>query len=129
MPAPPFSRRLPALFAPVLVLSCSAPPPAPHVAAAPPAGAYGVILAQRTVPPLAARDARTTILAALGAPGAAADAGPAREFIVRAADGGTLSVVQIAADGLRPGARVAILRTPRTLLVPADAATRIAAGG
>jgi len=92
--------------------------------AAAPSDLVGVIVAARRVPP-GAEAARDAILARLGMalpPGAAP---PLVEFIVRAGDGRTFSVVQAAGPALRPGARVAMLEGPRPTLRPA--ATEVAA--
>ena len=73
---------------------------------------------------------RGTILATLGDAMAAPAQAPAGaiEFIVREADGATLSVVQDNPQHLRPGERVAILREPRTMLVRPPASVIAAAG-
>ena len=119
----------------------SRPPPAPAAAqalspAAP--GEAGVIVTERPLlQPRAAGDVRGTILATLGdsitapAPaGAPAFSAPggAVEFIVRQADGATLSVVQDNPQHLRPGERVAILRQPQTMLLRPPVSVIAAAG-
>ncbi len=101
-------------------------PPAPQAASAvvrpaTPGDEIGVIVAERPLQPRAAGDVRATILATLG--DAAVTAALAQiataEFIVREADGATLSVVQDNPQHLRPGERVAIERRPQTMLVRA----------
>ena len=91
------------------------PPPAGGAATG---AAYGTIVAMR--PPSPAEAPRRRVLAALGA----ADASPdgAVEFIVRADDGQPISVMQDAADGLRPGDRVALISGPHTRITLTRAA-------
>ncbi len=77
-----------------------------------------MIVAERPLAqPRPAGDVRGTILAALGDTMAAAPPAGDLEFIVRRADGATLSVVQDNPQRLRPGESVAIRREPRAVLV------------
>ncbi len=89
-------------------------------AATPPSSAPAASIGYATI--VAARQSGiegTRILAAIGLTpmGAAAGRGEV-EFIVRTADGATLSVVQADRDNLRPGERVVVLSGARTRLVP-----------
>jgi hypothetical protein len=116
----PSARGVAALLL-CLPAGCAVRAPAPPAAAAAasraaPVAETGVILAERRLPPRAPGDVRAAILASLGDGDVTSLPQPAVEFIVRAADGATLSVVQDDAAGLRPGERVAIRRAPHTVL-------------
>ncbi len=104
-----------------LLAGCAQGRPPPAAAAHPtpgPADEVGVIVAERPLAqPRPAGDVRGTILAALGDTMAAAPPAGDLEFIVRRADGATLSVVQDNPQRLRPGESVAIRREPRAVLV------------
>jgi hypothetical protein len=112
----------------------SAPAPAAVAPAAEAGSRYGVIVAERPLRPGAsgAGDVRGAILAKLG--GAAvvqpiAGTAEEAEFIVRAEDAQTLSVVQDNPQHLRPGERVLIHAGPRTWLSRALSASAAAGGG
>jgi hypothetical protein len=83
----------------------------------------GIIAAVRVAAamPLGKQDARSRILLALGGRtgGAATQAenDVACEFIVRAADGHTVSIVQPNPENLRPGERVLVIHGVRTRIV------------
>jgi hypothetical protein len=98
----------------ILVGGCAAaPPPAAPAERVVPLHT-GVLVALRPVGAW-----RGAVLSALGTPG---DAGlPALvECIVRDDDGGTLSVVQPQAEGLRAGLRVAVLAGSTLRVAPAE---------
>ena len=123
--------RFAAVLAPCLLAGCAAGRPAvtsPLAAsthAIPQTGEGGVIVAERPVQGQTPGAVRGTILAMLGdaavTPALAQRAGGAVEFIVREADGTTLSVVQGNPQSLRQGERVTIERHPQTTLVRAMA--------
>jgi outer membrane lipoprotein SlyB len=88
-------------------------PPKPAVQPAP--VAMGSILSMRAVDPRSGSDpVRAALLA--GGSGAGDNDRPLVEFIVRADDGATLSIVQTNEPGFRNGDRVIILRDDRTRL-------------
>lgn len=121
--------RFAAVIASCLLAGCATARPAvPAPAAAsmraiPQAGEGGVIVAERPLQAQAPSPMRGIILAmlgdAVGTPALAQSAGGAVEFIVREADGTTLSVIQGNPQSLRPGERVTIQRDPQTTLVRA----------
>ncbi|MBN9509406.1 MAG: hypothetical protein J0I21_09875 [Alphaproteobacteria bacterium] len=89
-------------------------------AATPPPAAPAASLGYATI--VAARQSGiegTRILTAIGlTPIGAADGRGEVEFIVRTADGATLSVVQPDRGNLRPGERVVVVGGARTRLIP-----------
>lgn len=113
----------------VLLAGCTGhavPPPTPMSTAPAADVSYGVVVGERPALP---GGMRTAILAALGAPVTATAPVNVTEFIVRADDGQTLSVVQADTAGLRPGERVTIRAGERTLLVrPAHAGQALPGG-
>ncbi len=112
-----FQIDLPHLLALIAVAGCAQPiTRAPQAVDTPsaPLGA-GTILSMRTVTSPAGQEPWRALLLA----GAGADDGGERqqvEFIVRADDGATLSIVQPNESDFRPGDRVIILRGARTHL-------------
>ena len=77
-----------------------------------PVGLRGTILAMRPVPVQPPGPARV-VLAGLGNPGGSVN-GTEFEFIVRTANGTTISIVQPGTGGLRMGEQVSILRGAET---------------
>lgn len=110
-------RDAAAVWAVAAVLAACAPRQDAAVSSrvAAPAAPVAMIVSVRAT---AAGLARGTILGALGGAGPAA-AAACCEFILRAEDGRTWSVVQGNPDGLRVGERVALVADRRTRLVRA----------
>jgi hypothetical protein len=98
----------------LLLAGCATPaePPAPRAQAVPPAGVPGIILAMRPVPAEPPEPTRI-LLSSFGGQAAQAN-NDVYEFIVRTANGTTISVVQPRTNGLHPGAQVSILRGAET---------------
>lgn len=105
----------------LLLVACATQterPVAKVAAAPPPPGVAGTILAMRPVPAESAEPARI-LLVGLGVQAAPADS-HVFEFIVRTADGTTISVVQPQTGGLHPSALVSILSGAETRIDALD---------
>ena len=75
----------------------------------------GVIVSMRPIPVSAG--AQATILAAFGSPTTIAPT-PATEFIIRADNGATISVVQGNGEKFQPGERIGLAPGDRTRVIP-----------
>lgn len=116
------SRTTAAVVLSVLCLAAACAPVRPPAAVAvlPAESAEtGMIVAERPLRPPQSGDVRGTILAMLGdaAVMPPSSQGDSVEFVVRAADGTMLSVVQSNPQHLRPGERVVIERRPEPVLL------------
>jgi outer membrane lipoprotein SlyB len=96
------------------VSGCASAPPPPPVAHTDNL-VRGVIVSMRPIPVFPG--AQSTILAAFGSPTTAAQT-PSTEFIIRADNGATISVVQGNAEKFQPGERIGLAPGDRTRVIP-----------